>query len=334
MKFQYLLVLILSFVSCNNKKPNSNLHTDNTPQVTENGIKIKFQSEKSALFFESEEIKPNLIVSEITAPAKVSATVVKSIEGASQNLVLFENPDLASNYTLLLQHQININQIQNINIVKRRIELERVKDLFQHNASTGKDVMDAEMALSYEETSLQNEKAAIIEHETKLKAGGFQPDILRKAKVGTAFIICDIPESQLIKVKKGSQCKILFTAFPNESFLGIIEDIADMVDQSTRMVKLRVSLDSKNGAIKAGMFATVSFGIKEGVCLSVPKNSIITIQGKNYVFVKVNEEMFERRLVILGNQVNDRIIVSSGLNSGDIVATKGVMQLKGLSFGY
>jgi len=38
--------------------------------------------------------------------------------------------------------------------------------------------------------------------------------------------------------------------------------------------------------------------------------------------------------VNVGNQVGDRIIVFSGLNNGDSVAIKGVMQLKGLSFGY
>jgi cobalt-zinc-cadmium efflux system membrane fusion protein len=38
--------------------------------------------------------------------------------------------------------------------------------------------------------------------------------------------------------------------------------------------------------------------------------------------------------VSIGDQVGDRIIVFSGLGNEDTVAVKGVMQLKGLSFGY
>jgi RND family efflux transporter MFP subunit len=185
-----------------------------------------------------------------------------------------------------------------------------------------------------QETNLANEKAAIIEHETKLKAGGFQPELMRKAPAGTAYIICDIPENQMGKIKKGTNCIIQFLSFPNENFTGKIDDVADMLDQTTRMVKLRVTIDNNNGRLKAGMFATVSFGINEGNNLSVDKNSMITMQGKNFVFVKTNQNTFERREVKPGVQVADRIIIYEGIASGESIAIKGVMQLKGLSFGY
>jgi cobalt-zinc-cadmium efflux system membrane fusion protein len=68
--------------------------------------------------------------------------------------------------------------------------------------------------------------------------------------------------------------------------------------------------------------------------LSVPNTSIVTVQGKNYVFVQKTDTQFERREIISGQQINNRIIIFSGLHVGDKVITKGAMQLKGLSFGY
>ena len=70
-------------------------------------------------------------------------------------------------------------------------------------------------------------KSTFVKHETKLKAGGFQPELLRKAKAGTAYIICDVPENQISKIKEGSSCFLQFTAFPNEKFVGKIDDVAD-----------------------------------------------------------------------------------------------------------
>jgi multidrug efflux pump subunit AcrA (membrane-fusion protein) len=270
----------------------------------------------------------------VTAPAKVSATVLRSNEGASGNIVLFDNPELAGNYTQLLQHLTMINQIQNINIRQRKTELSRIKDLQEHGAATGKDLLESQTALAMEETNLINERSAIIEHETKLKAGGFEPKQLRTAPAGTAYIICDVPESEISRVKKGAKCTIQFTAFPNEDFTGTIDDIADLVDQTTRMIKLRVSINNSNGKLKAGMFGTVGFGLSEGKKLSINKDALVTVQGRNYVFLKTAPQVFERREVNIGDQIGDRIVAFSGLKDGENVVTKGVMQLKGLSFGY
>lgn len=329
-----LWFFLLFIYSCGGHDDKNSKKENTTPQVLENGNKIIFPNPETSKFFETELVNSSALNAEITAPAKVAATIVKSEEGASQNIVLFENPDLAGNYTQLIQHLININQIQNVTIKQKKIELERIKDLQQHGAATGKDLLDAQTAVTIEETNLSNERAAIIEHETKLKAGGFQPELMQKAPAGTAYIICDLPENQLSKVNEGSNCIIQFTSFPNEKFSGKIDDVADMIDQSTRMVKLRVSINNNNGKLKAGMFATVSFGVSEGNSISVNKNALVTVQAKNYVFVKTGANTFEKKEVAIGNQIGDRIIIFSGLNNGESIAVKGVMQLKGLSFGY
>lgn len=335
---KYLLNILCFFTllicSCGGHDDKAVKKVNTAPQISDNGNKIVFPVPETSLFFETETISSAALNAEITAPAKVAATIVKSEEGASQNIVLFENPELAGNYTQLIQHLININQIQNVTIKQKKIELDRIKDLQQHGAATGKDLLDAQAAVSIEETNLANERAAIIEHETKLKAGGFQPELMQKAPAGTSYIICDLPENQLSKVKEGSSCTIHFTSFPNETFKGKIDDVADMIDQSTRMVKLRVSVDNNNGRLKAGMFATVSFGVNEQNSISVNKNALITVQAKNYVFVKTAANTFEKREVAIGNQIGDRVVIFSGLNNGEAVVIKGVMQLKGLSFGY
>jgi hypothetical protein len=325
---------LLLLAGCKNKESQKPAQDNSTPVVNAAGTRITFPEAESGRLFQTEKISSTSLMADITAPAKVSATVVRSDEGASGNIVLFDNPELSGNYTQLLQHLTMINQIQNINIRQRKTELSRIKDLQEHGAATGKDLLESQTALAMEETNLINERSAIIEHETKLKAGGFEPRQLRSARPGTAYIICDVPESEINKVKRGSKCTIHFTAFPNENFTGTIDDIADMVDQTTRMIKLRVSINNSSGKLKAGMFGTVAFGLSEGRNLSVNKDALITIQGKNYVFVKTGPKDFERREVNTGDQIGDRIIAYNGLKNGDNVVTKGVMQLKGLSFGY
>ncbi|MEA5259893.1 efflux RND transporter periplasmic adaptor subunit [Arcicella aquatica] len=333
--------------ACGGKENQGVKKVDVLPKVQENGSKIVFPTTTSMSFFATETLGSSSLNDEVTAPAKVSATVVSSQEGASQNIILFENSDLATNYTSLLQHLQNIRQKATIIqqkktvIARKNVEVKRFEDLLKNGAGTGKDVANAQVDLLSAETELAivqndlaNEKTAIIEHETKLKTGGFNPEALRNAPAGKAFIICDIPENQISKIKEGGNCTLQFTAFPNEKFTGKIEDVADVIDESTRMVKLRVSLNNPNQKLKAGMFATVSFGVSEGAHINVNKNALVTVQGKTYVFVKNDANTFDRREVSVGNQIGDRIIIFSGLTNGESIAIKGVMQLKGLSFGY
>jgi membrane fusion protein, heavy metal efflux system len=336
----YLLPMLLFITSCGNaikKKEEKNT----TPIISNNGQSIFFSDIKTLSFFKTESVDNNPIHTEFAAIGTVGATILKSYTGTLQNIVLFENPELAEHYSQFVQHQINISQIRNVNIKQKQIELERIKDLQSHGVATGQDLLNAQMALSIEKTSLANEQVALVVNETKLKSAGFRPEILRSTKAGTAYVICNIPENQIEKIQQGSTSYILFTAFPNELYTGKIEGIADMVDDITRMVKIRIRLNNSSNKIKTGMFANILFKLNSHTSgewktslISINKNSLVTVQGKNYVFVKKSINRFERKEVNIGQQIGDRLLVFSGLNNKDEIAIEGVIQLKGLSFGY
>ncbi len=334
MKNILLILCVLFFLSNCERKENKISEKMPSPTIENNGAIVKFNDTKSVLLFKSEKISKYKITEELKFPGKIAASVLASQEGASQNIILFDNPDLAENYTQLIQHQININQIQNITIKQKQIELDRVQDLYSHGAATGQDLLNAQSALYIEQTNLANEKTALIEHESKLKSAGFDPEALRNAKPGTIFVICDIPENLISKIKEGQICTINFAAYPNEEFSGKIDAIADLLDNSTRMAKVRIIITNLTNKLKSGMYADVIFQFNEDSLISINKNSLVTVQGKNYVFIKKSNNQFERREIQIGQQIGNQIIVLNGLNIGDEVVVEGVMQLKGLSFGY
>lgn len=330
-----LLSLAILIASCGDGQVSQEPRIAPTgPVISGDGALITFPDTQSISFFETEIISNQKIEAELKAPGKIVANVLPSAVGASQNIILFDNPELSSHYTQLIQLRININQIENINIKQKQLELERMKDLLEHGAATGQDLLNAETELSMEQTRLENEKAGMIEHETQLRSGGFRPEMLQKAKAGTAYFICDIPENQINKIRVGQSAKTVFTAFPIDTITGRVDAVADIVDPKTRMVKVRILINNSSGRLKTGMFANVSFGLSEGNFVSVNERALITIQSKHYVFVKSASDSFERREVQIGAHMGDRIVVFSGLEEEEEVAIQGVLQLKGLSFGY
>jgi len=336
MKYQvYLFSFFFLFSACKaeEKKQEIRVHSSG-PVISSDGRSITFPDRESISFFKTDSLRKEKVVAELTAPAVIAANVLPSGSGASQNIVLFSAPDLAGDYTQLIQTQINLQEIEDIVIKQKELELERTKELQSFGSATGQELLNAETELLMARTSLELEKASMIEYEIRLQSGGFNPEELQKASAGTAYLICDIPENQINKIKTGQSCKAIFSAYPDQPVAGHVDAVTDMVDPSTRMVKVRIVIRNASGKFKTGMYANVSFGLVGGEFVNVGASSLITIQGRHYVFVKVSPDEFERREIQIGQQLGDRVVVYEGVEEGEEIATEGVMQLKGLSFGY
>ena len=61
------------------------------------------------------------------------------------------------------------------------------------------------------------------------------------------------------RVKVGDEATAVFSAYPDEHFVGKVFSVADLLDLDTRSVKVRVAMDNPDGRFKPGMFATVRF---------------------------------------------------------------------------
>jgi cobalt-zinc-cadmium efflux system membrane fusion protein len=332
---QCIVFLLMVLAACRSgEKDHPPVKSDSKPTVSADGVNIQFHDSTNLSFIKTTHLSASSLTSELHFPARVAATSVASREGAERNIILFEDPELTDNYMALIQHLITVNQIKNVNIKQKTTELDRVKDLAANGAATGKDVLEAETALAVENAHLGNERASLIEHEANLKQAGFEPDELVNAPPGKCWILCEVPETMLGGLSVRDECQISFTSFPDDKFKGNIEAVGDVVNRNTRMVKIRIGVKNPNSRFKAGMFANVSFDKAVKNAVTIPKQAVVTVQGKTYCFVKIAPLKFERQEVTVSSLNGDRAVIASGIDGSEEVVTEGAMQLKGLSFGY
>jgi len=163
---QCIVLLLIFLTACRGgEKDHSPVKGDSRPTVTADGVNIKFKEAANLSFIKTTHLSASSLTSELHFPARVAATSVASQEGAERNIILFEDPELTDNYMALIQHLITVNQIKNVNIKQKTTELNRMKDLAENGAATGKDVLEAETALAVENAHLGNERASLIEQE-------------------------------------------------------------------------------------------------------------------------------------------------------------------------
>lgn len=316
-KYFLLPALVYALAGCTDEKKNTVVNTDHDkPEILNKGELIRFAS--APRMFELFPVAENSLDGDIEAPAQVAATVLRPDHLNSETIILFDDPELTDLYTNLLQSIAHYARDKEF--------YERVQDMYNNSAATGKDLTEAKTGMIEAATEL-------AEKEARLKMFGFDPNELRSAKPGIVWLISNVSESALSAIKTGKDCKVEFISYPGETFSGRVSAIGEVLDNSTQTIKVRVTINNKENKFKSGMFAKISFGLSETNILAVPQSALVTAEGETFVFKKKKND-FQRVTVKVGKQIGDHIIIKEGIANGDTVVSKGTMLLKGMSFGY
>ncbi len=151
------------------------------------------------------------------------------------------------------------------------------------------------------------------------------------ADLSSVWVLVDIHEKDLAKVRRGQTATVVVTAFPEAKFRGRIDHIADVMDEATRTVKARVEVANPGRKLKPEMFATVELALPADAApvLAVPEDALQDIDGKKVLFVLTEKgDEFALRKVELGRASGGMVEVVSGLKEGERYAVKGAFVLK------
>jgi len=150
------------------------------------------------------------------------------------------------------------------------------------------------------------------------------------ADLSSVWVMVDIHEKDLAKVRRGQNATVVVGAFPDMKFRGRINYLADVVDEGTRTVKARVEVANPGRKLKPEMFATVELAMAGDAppVLAVPEDAVQELNGKKVVFVAESDTEFASRDVALGRASGGMVEVLSGVKEGERYAAKGAFLLK------
>jgi HlyD family secretion protein len=138
-------------------------------------------------------------------------------------------------------------------------------------------------------------------------------------------------ESQIGFLARGRKAQITFAAFPDEVFNGQIETTNPMVDQTTRMARVTVTIPNPRGRILPGMYARVKLdATRLADRILVPRTAILQ-RGRDLVMVyrpEGDHGVAEWRYVTIGQGNDDLVEIIENPDTkmvapGEIVLTNG-----------
>lgn len=155
-----------------------------------------------------------------------------------------------------------------------------------------------------------------------------------------AFIVTDptkvwvqgnVPELELSRVQVGYSVLVRLHAFSELSMTGVITYVAPALDQRTRSLPVRVTLDKPDSRLRSGLFGSMELvgGATDERVRVIPADAVATLDGQTVVFVPADEpNAFKPLTVALGRRAGGFFEVKSGIEEGAAVATSGGFTLK------
>lgn len=310
------------------------------------------------------ETNPNRVAHVLLpVPGRIMSVQVKLGDpvNESQPLVTVESPEIDNAELAYRQSEALLAQV-NAAQIKAQADVDRLNDLFEHQAVAQKEVFAAKNTLVQAKAAVQQAEAGRAQAIRRMEILGLKPGafgqsvtvraplagkvlaisvvageyrnditapLLTIADLRTVWVSSNVPESYIRHCRVGGAVQIELLAFPGEVFRGRVSHIADTLDPETRTVKVRAELDNPSGRFRPEMYGRIRYGQPTQHLPLVDDNAVVMLDGKTVIFVEEKPGRFVRRTVVADKRVGEQLVVTSGVSPGERVVVAGTIYLKG-----
>ncbi len=154
------------------------------------------------------------------------------------------------------------------------------------------------------------------------------------------WAILSIPEARLAEVRLGQLVELNVEPAADQRFVGRLTWLAAQVDDRTRMARARVEIPNPDGLLRANMFARARILTHHSEkAVLIPASALQQIEGRHFVFVQLEQNLFEARPVRVEAKADGQVAVVGDLGpDNDIVVShsylvKSQLQISRLGAG-
>jgi cobalt-zinc-cadmium efflux system membrane fusion protein len=143
-------------------------------------------------------------------------------------------------------------------------------------------------------------------------------------------VLADVYERDLALVKEGQFAKVNVEAYPGVDFPATVAAVGDVVDPTSRTIKVRAWVNNASHKLKPEMFARLQVEIGDAAqFIIIPREAVLEVDGRQFVYVVVDRDRYLKQEVKVSNISPTQVRVMEGLNRGQRIVTRGAVLLKG-----
>lgn len=146
-------------------------------------------------------------------------------------------------------------------------------------------------------------------------------ELFQIADLSRVWVLADVYESEIGRVKVGQRAVFETSAWPGERFAGRVGFVYPAVNTGTRTLQARLELRNPGLRLRPGLYGEVSLDMGAREAVTVPREALVDTGDVQYVFVAMERGRFEPRRVRVGWSGTDRVAILEGVAEGERVVT-------------
>jgi RND family efflux transporter MFP subunit len=151
--------------------------------------------------------------------------------------------------------------------------------------------------------------------------------IIEIAAPGALDLVATMPTSSGLQIRPGMEAHVTTSDLPGRTFAGRVLSVGQ-VDPQTNLLSVRIAVNNPGGTLRAGGFASADIVVRtDPHAVIVPKQAVITQEGKSVIYVVGSDSVAHRTDVTLGPEQGDKIEIASGVKAGAKVVSVGQFEL-------
>jgi membrane fusion protein, heavy metal efflux system len=262
---------------------------------------------------------------------------------AGQVLAQVQSQEMAQYSSDLLNAETNLNIAQK--------NLDKTKDMYHSGLASMTDSLSAEVALQQAKAELSR-----VHRVLSINGGNTQGNFVVKAPISgfivqkgatnnmtirgdnstSLFTISDLKnvwiqanvyESNISLIHQGENVDVTTLAYPGKVYKGRVDKIMNVLDPTSKVMKVRVVLPNPDYTLKPEMYASITVNDQENrQCLSVPTSAVIFDNSQYYVLVYHSKSDVKITPVKWISANGDKTFISGGVTEGEkIIASQAIL---------
>ncbi|HDZ8879907.1 TPA: efflux RND transporter periplasmic adaptor subunit [Aeromonas dhakensis] len=137
-----------------------------------------------------------------------------------------------------------------------------------------------------------------------------------------------VPERYLSLLRPGMAVTATSSAWPDQSFRGVLETLDSRVSNDTQNIKARVIIPNPDGQLRPGMLLNVELSLPPQKMTLIPTQSVEYAGEQRFVYRLEPNGRVKRVPVVLGDTHGEEVWVTEGLKVGDRIVVEGLVNLR------
>lgn len=228
-----------------------------------------------------------------------------------------------------------------------RMEFQRAQNLLPQRAVSQSQFDEAEAKYQSAQARVAQQQAQIAKKSIKAPFDGLLglrqvdrgeyltpgAEIVSLQTLDPIYLDYSVPEQRFQYVKVGQTVRARLDAYSDEVFQGRVTAIDSGINEGTRSLRVRATLDNPGGRLRQGMFAEVETVRDETQqVITIPRTAISYNTYGDFVFLIEEGDNAElsaqRQQVTVGQTRDGRVEVTEGLKAGQRVVRAGLVKLR------